>query len=718
MKIDSRRHLAVLAVFCLLTLVMTFPAPFRAAGHISDLYDGLLNTWILSWDVHKITTGLGGFFNGNFYYPHENTLAYSEHLLGAAFFAAPIAILTKNPVLTHNIIQLSSFVLTGFFMYILAYYLTGDLLASMIAGIIFAFTPYRFTHFSQVQLVIMQWIPLVFLFLHRFFKTLSYKDLFLFTIFFLLEFLSCGYYALFLTVFAGLFIVISIVYGKLYSRPDVWLKLAVFAVISAAVILPLFYPYIITKKTMGFTRSYEEAYKLSADILSYVSAPSTNKIWKPLNPYLDGEQNLFLGYVTVILGGLGIFSLFRNCGEKKADGRPSKKEAILFYLPIFVLAALFSFGPVIRFLHKDLVTGPYMFLYKYVPGFDGLRVPARFGVFAIFPLAIFAAFAVKSLFKRIKGPSGRYVLTAVLGAFILAEYFAGPIRVFPVETGRDIPAVYNWLSGTKGDFGVIELPVGEPVIPADARYMYYSAYHWKRLVNGYSGYAPPAYYAVKEAVKYFPDDTSKGMLEDIGVKYVIIHGGLLGKERLEGIRDKSDADSGLRFIVRFGEDYVYELLPSTQKNDIIPGGDLKEIPNRNWSVKASISGDRAGLAIDGNRDSASRWWTGRPQKKGDFFELDMGGVYNVAGIKMTLGYILDPPVGYRVETSLNGYKWDLAREDGAPRVPIMAFIKNPTDVSFDIFFEPRRARIVRITQTGEDKVRWWGIAELKVFEKH
>ena len=40
------------------------------------------------------------------------------------------------------------------------------------------------------------------------------------------------------------------------------------------------------------------------------------------------------------------------------------------------------------------------------------------------------------------------------------------------------------------------------LLPAhDARYAYMSIFHWKRLVNGYSGYYPPSYLARMHAAR-------------------------------------------------------------------------------------------------------------------------------------------------------------------------------------------------------------------------
>ncbi|MBI5181708.1 MAG: discoidin domain-containing protein [Nitrospirae bacterium] len=708
-----KKNLTIIAFFLLLTFFMTFPLAIKAGSSIYGYYDSLFNTWVLSWDIHKFETGLSNFFDANIYYPHERVLTYSDHLIAVAILALPVTLISKNPVLTYNIMLFSSFVLSGFFMYLLAYYLTGNRFASFLAGVIFAFTPYRLLHIYHLQLEITQWIPLVFLFLHKFMERLDYKNLLLFTLFFLLNFLSSGYYALFLSFFVGLFIILFLFHRGLFLKRDVWFKLGLFTIISAAVILPIFYPYIVTKRVMGFTRDYGEIlnYPYSADVLSYLSEPFSLRPWSAVT---QGEKNLFLGIIPLFLGALGFYSAI-----KKRDILIDSKRQFgvhLFYMGMLILAFILSLGPIIKFNGKEIVTGPYILLFKYVPGFDGLRVPARLAIFVVLSLSLFAAFGVKFLMERLKGNYGRIGLVSVLTAIILIEYnafSAAKPPLDPIETGNKIPAVYKWLAKQKGDFGIIELPTGESVLPGDLIYIYFSIYHWKGLFNGYSGYFPPAYNLIKEAVKGFPDALSKGLLKDIGVRYVILHGKRYDAEILKGMKAAFFKDKDLKLVSQFDDDYVYELKGKREYNN----EGLIAISRSGWSAKASISEEIADKAFDNTGDISSRWTTGRPQRPGDYFELNLGDIYKIAKISMKLGNINDYPRGYKVEASLDGAEWNLIAKEDSARFPIVSLVKEPLKPKFDILFYPANARYIRITQTGSHKEYGWSIAEIHVFKK-
>ena len=60
-------------------------------------------------------------------------------------------------------------------------------------------------------------------------------------------------------------------------------------------------------------------------------------------------------------------------------------------LAVVVIAWSLSLGPMPRSQGRGLdVTGPYLFLFEHVAGFDGLRVPARLAMLVCFGLAVLA----------------------------------------------------------------------------------------------------------------------------------------------------------------------------------------------------------------------------------------------------------------------------------------------------------------------------------------
>jgi len=190
------RFFAPLLVFIGVTVVMTYPLTFRLADALQDKQDPLLNVWILAWEAHQLISDPLRLFDANIFYPYRQTLAFSEILLPNALLALPILLLTGNPVLSHNLVYWLTFVLSGWAAYLLVAHLTHSRSAGLVAGLIFAFSPYRSSHLSQLQMLTMQWMPLAFLALERFLRRGAWRDASLLAFFFVLQTLSSFYYGL------------------------------------------------------------------------------------------------------------------------------------------------------------------------------------------------------------------------------------------------------------------------------------------------------------------------------------------------------------------------------------------------------------------------------------------------------------------------------------------------------------------------------------------
>ena len=85
-----------------------------------------------------------GLFNANIFYPVENTLALSEHMIAVVPIFAPLYLLTENPIFAYNMVFLMSFIFSGISMFLLVHHWTGSLWPSLLAACFFAFAPIRF----------------------------------------------------------------------------------------------------------------------------------------------------------------------------------------------------------------------------------------------------------------------------------------------------------------------------------------------------------------------------------------------------------------------------------------------------------------------------------------------------------------------------------------------------------------------------------------------
>jgi len=195
-----------------------------------------------------------------------------------------------------------------------------------------------------------------------------------------------------------------------------------------------------------------------------------------------------------------------------------------------------SLGPHI-YAHGRLIeeTNLYSFFYDFVPGFDGLRVPARFAMVVVLGMAALAGCGAAAIGRR-RGGSAVITLAAV---FIIAESWAAPIELNVNSTeykqaglaplpGRlpaaaDIPPVYRFVQQLPASSALIELPFGE--VAFETRYMFYSTFHWRRLVNGYSGGGPDAYGLQAERLKEIVPDPEAAWQAVVGSRatHILVH---------------------------------------------------------------------------------------------------------------------------------------------------------------------------------------------------
>jgi hypothetical protein len=203
-----------------------------------------------------------------------------------------------------------------------------------------------------------------------------------------------------------------------------------------------------------------------------------------------------------------------------------------FFLAAVLAAMWLSLGPSPHALGRPVnLFGPYRLFYDIVPGFNGLRVPARFGMIVILMLSVLGGYGAAVVARR----RGGTVVLTVLAAVFLTESVTRPFTINGVSPLADFatpearvyrpsraPAVYH---AVPRDPRVVlaELPLGQQ--DYDLRAMFYSMVHHARLLNGYSGFFPPHYGRLALALSDVPrhPDPAWGALREFGATHVLIH---------------------------------------------------------------------------------------------------------------------------------------------------------------------------------------------------
>ena len=217
-----------------------------------------------------------------------------------------------------------------------------------------------------------------------------------------------------------------------------------------------------------------------------------------------------------------------------------------------------------------LEPAPYMLLYRFVPGFDALRVPSRFAMLVAFCLAALVAIGIGVIVDERR----RRRVALVTGALIALDFMAAPFPIngnstvyaradlapLPdtIDAGASAPPVYRFIASLPSHAAILELPLGEPAF--DIRYMFYSTLHWKPLVNGYSGGEPPDYELLDTSLQDVttrPDRAWQALL-DSKATHVIVHEALYADDNGARLSDWIRT-RGAREIAAFGRDKVFTL---------------------------------------------------------------------------------------------------------------------------------------------------------------
>src|SRR5262249_22765732 len=156
--------------------------------------DPLFNIWRIAWVNHQIIRNPLHLFDANIYYPARYTLTDSDSVIVPSLMVAPLSWLGVHQAVVYTVLMILSFGLSGITMYYFVRSLTGRRDAALIAGGLFALYPYRFEHYSHLELQMTMWMPLALLALHRVLDRGRPRDGLLVGLFYGLQMLSSMYY--------------------------------------------------------------------------------------------------------------------------------------------------------------------------------------------------------------------------------------------------------------------------------------------------------------------------------------------------------------------------------------------------------------------------------------------------------------------------------------------------------------------------------------------
>lgn len=681
--------------------------------------DQLLHIWALATNLRHLREDPAAVLEANGFYPHPRSLFFSDHLFGEALFVLPFTFFTIEPVLLHNLALLLSFVLSGVGLTFLVRALGGSVLAGTVAGVAWAFSPPRSFEIFQLQLLTTQWVPFVFLCVHRTLARPRMRTALAAAALLWLQMLSGIYVGTYLVLCVVPFLAVQLLAARPRAGVAAGWRLALAFGLAALGTAPWFVQYLQVREALGEYGGLLEnvAYGLS---LQHYLLPSS----------LLGAAR-FPGPLVVVAALLALLGT--------AAGPWRVRGARWAYALTAVWSAALSLGPYVRLGAGPewarspgfLGSGPYAALYSILPGLEALRVPARMSLLAGFFLAVLAGLGAARVIGWARTRRGRGLVAAVLAGCILAESRprAPGIEILPV--GDRIPPVYGWLR-ERGDAGaVVELPVN---VLKDPSYLYYSTVHGRPLVNGYGAYLPPLYLYLQRELQRLPAPDAVEVLREIGVRYVVAHGGPV----------LSDGTGGLEQVAAFGDDVVYQVRGKPVA-DRPPAPGLRELRHHLWSAVPGANPAQGALAIDGDPDTAwsnvgdltgaaalgsgggLAWlddvdtWPayrraymleGRPQH----FVVDLGETVRPARVELLLRVHQTPIfMPFVLSVSTDGGTFQPLACSWHPVAPLRVYAAAPAATWLEAQCESPPARFLRLDQEPSSFRIYWELAEVRVF---
>jgi hypothetical protein len=408
---------------------------------------------------------------------------------------------------------------------------TGSWAAGVLAGSLAAFNSTTLTRLTHLQAQHLEFLPLALLALDALLAVPRARHALALAWWFSLQSLTSGYFLAFSSV---------AMLAAAAVRPAEWLgarlrrvapQLLLAAACAVVLQLPFLVAYWRVRREHGLVRTLGEVSLYSAGFRDYLATGSLVHWWWAKD-FWRGD-GLFPGFVAL---GLAIVAV--------ASGVAVKDRRARMWLAIGTACFCLSFGAWFP---------PYLWLFKAVPLFQGIRAVSRFGQFALLAVAALGGFGCAWVLARVRRKALRAAVAVALVALVNAEAWRGPLAFTRFD---GIPRIFRTLASVPNAV-VACFPFywygGE--IGANARYMLNSTVNWRPMLNGYSGFVPGSYRRHVDGIDRFPDAKSIAYLRSVGVTHVVVD-----RVKFKGARADAAAHAdALRLWLSDDRYTIYEL---------------------------------------------------------------------------------------------------------------------------------------------------------------
>jgi hypothetical protein len=501
--------LALAAGSVVLAVITSWPLAAHMGSRIApDLGDPIRTAWQVAWLGNALLHQPLHLWQTNAFWPHANSLAFSDSLLGYApagvFGSGATAALVR-----YNLLFLFAFALAFAGAYLLARELGAGRGASAVAGAAFAYAPFRANELGHLHVISSGGIPLSLFLLVRGYRRSSRALIGAGWLVAAWQ-LSLGF-TLGLQ-FAYLLLALAIVmfaYWWQRGRPRPPQRLVPITVAGLGVLLvvtafqarpylQVSHDYPTARRTPYLIERY------SAGPSAFLAAPSNNRVWGSATAgvredlHSANESSLFPGAVILLLaiGGLATPLYSRRLRIGLAVGA--------------IVCAILALG-------LKLTPGgwPYKLVENYFPGWDGVRTPGRLITLTSLALALLAAAGAHRLIRRTSLRTGTPLAPAAIGLALAAAVVVEGSGSMAHPRVPTPPKAQLALRGP-----VIELPTD---YSSDRLYQFWSTDGWPKITNGNATFDIPSLDDLRGGMHDFPDAQGVQKLRGLHIYTVVLH---------------------------------------------------------------------------------------------------------------------------------------------------------------------------------------------------
>ena len=507
-------------IFLILLSVVFRSLLLNLSSSLIDWRDYALMVWIMFQNVTNILSlNFQNYFETNAFYPHRYSLLFSDLLLPQSIMSLPFYLLTKNLVLSFNLVFILTFILNYISSFLFWKQIFKKDVLAFFGSILIIFSPFFHIEYSHFQM--MSYWPFFFslYFLYRAQVDNKYLFWILSGVFVAIQFTASVYLSVYLITVILIYSLFSYPGIKNFKKPFIGFGLIFlsFLLLSGVFIKG----YFDMRNEHNIKRDLGEYITYSAHLSDYIFSSSINSLIHksaPINKWNSFDKNgwgghaSFEGFLLLTFGLIGLFVIVK---EKKNIAIILKLDRQKgFFISVMMIGLLFSLGPRINFngTYAHIPT-PYSLILKYVPLFEATRVPARWSF--LFFLGV-TFFALLGLDKISQNKYRNYILCGFFVIFLL-EYLPLNIKASVGSYSDDRDLVLKQLCQSEKQV-VLELPAthlnAENNIADGLSYItavqLSSTVHGCYLINGYSGYDMPSILDLSERMDQSIDQNNTG----------------------------------------------------------------------------------------------------------------------------------------------------------------------------------------------------------------